>query len=181
MKNIHKLSLALALTFGVSSLVLAADFRHTFTAGYAQSHVNFMDLDIDDPKGFNAKYRLDFSDELGVITSYTKTSYDDNFSYGGVNASASLDYQSLMIGPSFRPYEPYTPLSGYLLIGAAKGKASGSVSSIGSASESKTAIAFGGGLQLNVTDNLVIDASYEYSEIDDVKVGTWVVGAGISF
>lgn len=180
MANIKHLSLA-ALIFGFSSFSSAADLRHTFTAGYAQSHVNFMDVDIDDPKGFNAKYRLDFTNELGVITSYTKTSYDDSASQGGIDAKVSLDYQSFMIGPSFRPYDPYTPLSGYLLIGVAEGKASGYVSSIGSASESKTAFAFGGGLQLNVTDNFVIDASYEYSEIDDVKVGTWVVGGGFSF
>ncbi|CNL75428.1 attachment invasion locus protein [Yersinia enterocolitica] len=39
----------------------------------------------------------------------------------------------------------------------------------------------GAGVQFNLYPNVVIDASYEYSKLSDVNVGTWMLGAGYRF
>ncbi len=176
----NRLFVVLALSFGLSSFANAADLKSTITGGYAQSDVEFMGEELNDyPNGFNVKYRLEFNEELGVIASYTNTSYDESVAYGSNGtASVSLDYQSFMVGPTFRANDYF---SAYLMVGAAVGEAKGSVTGLGSEKLKETEVGVGGGVQFNIAEHFTIDASYEYSDIDDVRVGTWVVGAGISF
>lgn len=179
MRTIKYFSLLLPITFLLPSLALANEFQSTLTAGYSQSDVKYMGYEPDkNPKGFNVKYRLEFNDELGVIASYTSTDYDKSVSYGSGSASLALDYQSFMFGPTFRANEV---LSAYLLIGLVEGEAKGSATGIGSERLSEKDVGFGGGFQFNITDNFAIDASYEYADIEDVRVGTWTLGAGLSF
>lgn len=172
--------LAVAATFGLLSFsVNAADLKQTVSGGYAHSNVEYMGYELDDDTGgFNLKYRIEFDEEYGIIASYTKTDYERNGTYSGVDIGASLDYQSFMVGPTFRANDYF---SAYLMIGASDGEAEVSVSSVGSAKETNSDFAYGGGIQIDVTPNFIIDGSYEYSELDDVEVGTWVVGVGFSF
>lgn len=179
MRNITRLSLVLALTFSATSLANAADLRSTITGGYAQSTVWFDGNTLkDNPAGFNVKYRLELNEELGIITSYTKVNYDESSSYGAGSANLALDYHSFMIGPSFRANDYF---SAYLMIGGAKGEAKGTVTGLGSETLSQTNVSVGAGFQFNIAKNFTIDTSYEYTKLDDVEVGTWVVGAGLSF
>ncbi|EOW5147519.1 Ail/Lom family outer membrane beta-barrel protein, partial [Escherichia coli] len=48
-------------------------------------------------------------------------------------------------------------------------------------SSSKTSVVYGAGIQFNPVPNWVVDASYEYTKLGDVKVGTWMTGIGYRF
>ncbi|MBS9438139.1 attachment protein [Photorhabdus noenieputensis] len=170
---------------GLSVFAFAANAdEHTISGGYAQSHVKFDGEKLDEnPKGFNLKYRYELDNNWGVIGSFTLTHqgydfYDDGAKVG----TGNLDYYSLMAGPTYR-FNDY--VSAYGLIGAAHGKAKSE--SFVSGYElldhkgSKTSVAYGLGLQFNPMPNWTIDTSYEYSKLDDAKIGTWVVGVGYRF
>lgn len=151
----------------------------TISAGYAQSNAKQDDIGLDEnPKGFNLKYRYEMNDKIGFIGSFTYTTQDYDFYYGSSKVgSGTLDYYSLSGGPSFR-FNEY--ISAYGLIGAAKGKIEASAFGQ-SESQSKTSMMYGLGLQFNPIPNVAIDASYEYSKLDEVKVNTFVIGVGYRF
>ncbi|WP_181460996.1 Ail/Lom family outer membrane beta-barrel protein [Vibrio diazotrophicus] len=171
--------LAVVAAFGLSSFsVSSEEIKQTVSVGYASSSAGFAGYELDDvADGFNAKYRIEYTGEYGLILSYTKTDYSEGGIYNGTRANVSLEYSSFMAGPTFRANEYF---SVYLLVGGVNGKASASVSSV-SATESETGLSYGGGLQINVTPSFSIDGSYEYVELNEVDVGTWVVGVGYSF
>ena len=92
-----------------------------------------------------------------------------------------MKYYSLVAGPAYR-FNEY--ISAYGVLGLAHGTDSGSASYGGSSisvDDSKTSVAYGAGLQFNVTPNIAIDAHYEYSKLGDFKIGTWILGAGYRF
>ncbi|HDQ7021644.1 TPA: Ail/Lom family outer membrane beta-barrel protein [Escherichia coli] len=176
------------LTSGVANAEL---LQHSLSAGYAQSHAK---LDghgygqSEDLSGFNVKYRYEMNDNWGVVTSFVYTNHGKDYNMMQPNstgvlektkvASYDLDYMSLTVGPSYR-FNDY--LSAYTLIGVGYGKANVWLDGLGSASKHKASVAYGAGFQINPMPNLVLDASYEYSKLDDVKVGTWMAGIGYRF
>ncbi|PQQ32551.1 attachment protein [Photorhabdus luminescens] len=172
-----------AVGLSVFSFVANAG-EHTISGGYAQSHVKADEIKVNDEKldkkvdenlkGFNLKYRYELDNNFGVISSFTYT-------HKGIepmpSVKADMDYYSLMAGPTYR-FNEY--VSVYGLVGAAHGKIKGE----GSNSDlkyNKTSVAYGLGLQFNPMPNWTIDTSYEYSKLDDAKIGTWVVGVGYRF
>ncbi|HGJ5854401.1 Ail/Lom family outer membrane beta-barrel protein [Arsenophonus nasoniae] len=151
----------------------------TLSLGYAQSHAKVSGEKIDDnPKGFNIKYRYEIDNHWGVIGSFAYTHQGYNFYYGKMKiADADIDYYSLNAGPVYR-FNEY--ISAYGLIGLAHGKVE--ARAVGySADDSATGLAYGVGLQFNPVKNIAIDASYEYSKLDEVKAGTWMIGVGYRF
>ncbi|CRG52220.1 Ail/Lom family outer membrane beta-barrel protein [Yersinia wautersii] len=162
----------------VSSNIYAAD-ENSISVGYAQSHAKADGASLGDgPQGFNLKYRYEFNDHWGVINSFAYTHKGYDFYYGNSKiGSGNIDFYSLSTGPIFRINE-YVSLYG--LIGASHGKSKLSFPDQ-SDSVSKTAMLAGLGGQFNPYQNVVIDVSYEYSKLDDVKVGTWMLGAGYRF
>lgn len=178
MKN---LVLATLIAAGISALSINvhAASESTISAGYAQSHVKVQgDKLKENPKGFNVKYRYELDDNWGIVGSFTYTHQGYDFYNGGRKvANVDLDYYSLTAGPAYRINEY---VSAYGLIGAAHGKAEAK-SGGNSHSESKTEFAYAAGLQINPIPNMAIDASYEYSKIGELKVGTWVIGVGYRF
>ncbi|WP_036768099.1 Ail/Lom family outer membrane beta-barrel protein [Photorhabdus australis] len=170
-----KTLVASVVAVGLSVFAFAANAgESTISGGYAQGHVKYDgNKPNKDPKGFNIKYRYELDDHFGVISSATYTGYD--FKYGDKKLTKlDMDYYSLMAGPTYR-FNEY--VSVYGLVGAARGKVKGP----NDYSESKTSVGYGAGLQFNPMPNLAIDASYEYSKLGDLKVGTWVVGVGYRF
>ncbi|WP_118986000.1 Ail/Lom family outer membrane beta-barrel protein [Photorhabdus sp. CRCIA-P01] len=179
---------------GLSVFAFAANAgESTISGGYAQSHVKFDSKNLagnpfdsnsldGNPKGFNLKYRYELDSNLGVIGSFTYTHLDNDLYINSSKVGKSeLDYYSLMAGPIYR-FNDY--VSAYGLIGAAHGKVKGEVSVLGHDRDyksNKTSVAYGLGLQFNPMPNWTIDTSYEYSKLDDTKVGTWVVGVGYRF
>ncbi|RLM25319.1 attachment protein [Brenneria alni] len=164
-----------------SSSVFAAG-ESTLSIGYAQSDVKYeSESPKDDPSGFNLKYRYEINDNWGVIGSFTYTGSDSNYSSGDSRSSLDLKYYSLGVGPTYR-FNDY--ISAYALLGIGYGKAEFEYEDSlirAWAEEDKTYVTGGVGLQFNVTPNFAIDASYEYTELDNVEVGTWAVGVGYRF
>ncbi|KAA8995244.1 outer membrane beta-barrel protein [Affinibrenneria salicis] len=180
MKKLSVIAIAVAgLAFG-SSAVAAGE--STISIGYAQSDVDFDGFSPkDDPRGVNLKYRYEMDDNWGMIGSFTYTGSDSSYSAGNERASLDLTYYSLTVGPVYR-FNEY--ISAYALVGVAHGKAeveyeNSSVRAWGE--EKRTDLAGGVGLQFNVTPDFAIDASYEYTALDSVDVGTWALGLGYRF
>lgn len=168
-----------ALFISALPAIANAAGESTASVGYAQSHATRDKADLDEkPKGFNLKYRYELDDKIGVIGSFTRTSQSYDFYSGDRKVgSGKFDYYSLAGGPSFR-FNDY--LSAYGLVGASYGKGDASVSSQ-SETKSKATMMYGVGLQFNPLPNVAIDASYEYSKLEKVKVDTFVVGVGYRF
>ncbi|RXJ10473.1 Ail/Lom family outer membrane beta-barrel protein [Lelliottia nimipressuralis] len=174
------LGLAIFAASVVSTSAYAAG-ENTISLGFAQSHVKMDGDNLNDkPRGINVKLRNEITDQWGVVGSVTSTQRKYDLYMGGSRvADAKLEYLSLMAGPSYR-FNEY--LSAYGLAGYAHGKAKLNVSSIDyQYSESTGAFVGALGAQFNVTPNVAIDASWEYSKLDDYKVNTWVVGVGYRF
>ncbi|EDI0784779.1 Ail/Lom family outer membrane beta-barrel protein [Salmonella enterica subsp. enterica serovar Brandenburg] len=171
----------------VSGSVNAEFLQNTLSGGYAHSHAKFAG-EGENLKGFNVKYRHELNDMWGIVGSFAYTNFNKDYNMMLPNAngvlektkvaSYDLDYFSLTAGPSLR-FNEY--LSAYALIGVGYGKAHAWLDGYASASEHKTSPAFGAGLQFNPVPNMTIDASYEYSKLGDVKVGTWMAGVGYRF
>ncbi|EYU16103.1 Ail/Lom family outer membrane beta-barrel protein [Photorhabdus aegyptia] len=177
--------IASVVAAGLSVFAFAANAgESTISGGYAQSHMKFKDSKIDDhPKGLNLKYRYELDNNWGVISSFTYTYLGYEFYNGGRKVGkADIDYYSLMAGPTYR-FNDY--VSAYGMVGAARGKAKSeafvSGYEIPDYKGSKTSVAYGLGLQFNPMPNWTIDTSYEYSKLNDIKIGTWVVGVGYRF
>ncbi|OCQ54070.1 Attachment invasion locus protein precursor [Photorhabdus australis subsp. thailandensis] len=175
-----KTLVASVVAVGLSVFAFAANAgESTISGGYAQGHVKYDGNKINkDPKGFNLKYRYELDDHFGVIGSATYTGYD--FKYGDKKLTKlDMDYYSLMSGPSYR-FNEYVSVYGLVGVAHVHGKQEVSPSGF-SRKEEKTSVGYGAGLQFNPMPNLAIDASYEYSKLGDLKVGTWVVGVGYRF
>ncbi|AKH65132.1 MULTISPECIES: Ail/Lom family outer membrane beta-barrel protein [Photorhabdus] len=178
---------ASVVAVGLSVFAFAANAsgESTISGGYAQSHTKFDDKDAEslfggNSKGFNLKYRYELDSNFGVIGSFTYTHLNSDAHVGGIKvAKLDLDYYSLMAGPTYR-FNEY--VSVYGMVGAAHGKVKVSdFITPQSGSESKTSVGYGLGLQFNPMPNWTIDTSYEYSKLDELKIGTWVVGVGYRF
>ncbi|ETS30633.1 attachment protein [Photorhabdus temperata] len=178
-----KTLVASVVAVGLSAFAFAANAsgESTISGGYAQSHAKFDGKKADDnPKGFNLKYRYELDNNFGVISSLTYTYLGYDYYRGGKKvAESDMDYFSLMAGPTYR-FNEY--VSVYGMVGAAHGKVklSDYVGTM-SGSKSKTSVSYGLGLQFNPMPNWTIDTSYEYSKLDELKIGTWVVGVGYRF
>ncbi|MBD2780685.1 Ail/Lom family outer membrane beta-barrel protein [Xenorhabdus szentirmaii] len=166
--------------------------KNTISLGYAHSNLSFnaSDFGSNEAKehfekefgkslqGLNLKYRYEFNDEFGVISSLTYTQYDFSYDYYGVEKSRiKWSNTSLMAGPSYR-FNEY--ISAYGLIGANYGKVSHS-SGDDKSSYNDTSLSYGIGLQFNPTQSWVIDTSYSHAKLKGTKIGTWVFGVGYRF
>lgn len=165
--------------FMASGVVNAAPPQHTISGGYAQSSLKAGGHSLDDkPKGVNVKYRYEFDDNWGIASSFTYTGIKyDFYSAGSKIGDAELDYYSLSAGPAYRINDYF---SVYGLVGFAHGRIENNVQWY-LHTESKTSGVYGAGLQFNPFPNWVVDASYEYTKLGDVKVGTWTAGIGYRF
>ncbi|ELD4018673.1 Ail/Lom family outer membrane beta-barrel protein [Salmonella enterica] len=154
-----------------------------------------------DPNGVNLKYRYEFDDNWGVISSFT-------YAWGNysarANASANVSdipvnvnlngkikarYYGIDVGPTYR-FNDYVSayvmggiahskydLDGSLSVHAADQSRTGSLSE----SKSKTAFSYIAGLQFNPIKDVAIDVAYEGSGSGDWKTNGFNVGIGYSF
>ncbi|MCC8378779.1 Ail/Lom family outer membrane beta-barrel protein [Xenorhabdus sp. PB30.3] len=184
-----KIILTSLVTLGLSAVSVGAYAagESTISAGYAQNSIKlYGEKPKDNPKGFNVKYRYESDDNWGVVGSFVYTHQGYEYRDRGFKVGdSSVSYYSLTAGPSYR-INDY--VSVYGLVGAGHGEAEYSYLErtrwglrSESGSGSKTELAYGAGFQVNPIPNIAIDASYEYTKLDDVKVGTWMVGVGYRF
>ncbi len=179
MKN----KLFISITAILSSMMTfnaSATLKNTLSLGYAQSQIKVDSDKVDeDPKGFNIKYDRKIDNGLGIIGSFSYNNkkyncYDKNDKSTG---HANVNYYLFSGGPSYR-FNEY--INAYGLIGTSVFNVNYKIPDT-EQHESKVSISYGLGLQINPIPNVAIDASYEYSKLDDMKFGTWVLGVGYRF
>ncbi|MBD2783337.1 outer membrane beta-barrel protein [Xenorhabdus sp. DI] len=180
------LTSAIVAGLSISSFTANANDKHTISLGYAQSDLRMKttvrdDLnlkDLKDPRGLNLKYRYEINDNWGVIGSVTQTKLKIIYHNDLANniGNEDITYRSLVAGPTYR-FNEY--VSTYALIGAANVKDHQTVQL--DTSKKKTALAYGAGLQFNPISSVAVDVSYEYSDFNQAKAGTWTVGVGYHF
>jgi attachment invasion locus protein len=179
MKN--KLLLPIAAIFlSITAFNASATLKNTLSIGYAQSQIKIDGDKVDeDPKGFNIKYDRKIDNGFGIIGSfvYNNKKYNCQDEDGKNTEHSDVSYYLISGGPSYR-FNEY--INAYGLIGT-------SVFNVNYKDiyeehrENKVSISYGLGLQINPIPNVAIDASYEYSKLDDLKFGTWVLGVGYRF
>ena len=146
----------------------AAEHQSTLSAGYLQTHTDMPGSD--DLKGINVKYRYEFTDTLGLVTSFSyanakdeqKTHYSDTRWH---EDSVRNRWFSVMAGPSVRVNEWF---SAYAIAGVAYSRVS-------------TSLAWGAGVQFNPTESVAIDLAYEGSGSGDWRTDGFIVGVGYKF
>ncbi|OTA21163.1 attachment invasion locus protein [Xenorhabdus beddingii] len=185
-----KILLTASVAVGLSILTFNASAsnsgKNTISLGYAQSKAssdnglkiehNNMELDTKQ-YGLNLKYRYEFNEKMGIISSLTYTQYTHEYNYFGSISKFRWQNTSLMAGPSYR-FNDY--ISAYGLIGGTRSEVSFSGDEY-KENKKETSLSYGAGLQFNPTPSWAVDASYSYTRFKDVKLGTWVLGVGYRF
>jgi putative virulence related protein PagC len=186
------LTIAIASTLGFSHIAAAGN--QTVTLGYAQSKVQ----DFKNINGVNVKYRYEWDQPIGIITSFSYMSGKETESYFKtrdiMSGKVEVKYYSLAVGPTYRMNDF---ISVYGLLGGAVGKVDSSLHWLNYTSsgyedmgtyheaETKSSVVYGVGLQINPMQNLAIDLAYEGSRLkydgDNYSVNGFNVGVGYRF
>ncbi len=167
-------------------------------ASYLQTHTDMPGSD--DLKGINVKYRYEFTDTLGLVTSFSyanakdeqKTHYSDTRWH---EDSVRNRWFSMMAGPSVRvnewfsayamagvAYSRVSTFSGdYLRVTDNKGKTHDVLTGSDDDRHSNTSLAWGAGVQFNPTESVAIDIAYEGSGSGDWRTDGFIVGVGYKF
>ncbi|MBG6249351.1 Ail/Lom family outer membrane beta-barrel protein [Candidatus Symbiopectobacterium endolongispinus] len=174
-KKLLALSVVLA---AISGCVIAKADTHTLSLGYSQGKVT----DFKNLRGVTAKYHYQPDGSLGFISSLTYMGGSKNFDINGYKGNAPIKYYSLLVGPSYHVNEF---VSLYGLVGAAHGKAKGSVTNhagdYDSGKGNDTVFAYGAGVQIVPAANWSIDVGYEGSKFKAVKINGFNIGLGYRF
>ncbi|MBG2874397.1 outer membrane beta-barrel protein [Proteus alimentorum] len=179
MKNKSLLPIT-AIFLSIVAFNASATLKNTLSIGYAQSQIKVDGDKVDEePKGFNIKYDRKIDNGFGIIGSfvYNNKKYDCYDMNGENIGHSDVNYYLFSGGPSYR-FNEY--INAYGLIGTSVFNVQYKDPSE-EHHENKVSISYGLGLQVNPIPNMVIDASYEYSKLDDIKFGTWVLGVGYRF
>ncbi|WP_193126132.1 Ail/Lom family outer membrane beta-barrel protein [Escherichia coli] len=175
-----------------------AEHQSTLSAGYLQTHTDMPGSD--NLNGINVKYRYEFTDTLGLITSFSyadaedeqKTHYSDTRWH---EDSVRNRWFSVMAGPSVRvnewfsayaiagvAYSRVSTFSGdYLRVTDNKGKTHDVLTGSDDGRHSNTSLAWGAGVQFNPTESVAIDIAYEGSGSGDWRTDAFIVGIGYRF
>ncbi|EBO9197642.1 TPA: Ail/Lom family outer membrane beta-barrel protein [Salmonella enterica subsp. salamae serovar 21:z10:[z6]] len=176
----------------------AAEHQTTLSAGYLQAESGIPGSN--DLKGVNVKYRYEFTDSLGVITSLSyaggkdrkMTYYSDTRKH---EDSVRAHRFNFMAGPSLRVNDWF---SAYTMIGASWGRVSsfsgdytkvtddqGEAHDVLTGSDasrrSNTSLAWSTGVQFNPADVVSVDLAYEGSGSGDWRTSAFIVGLGYRF
>ena len=160
----------------------AAEHQSTLSAGYLQTHTDMPGND--DLKGINVKYRYEFTDTLGLVTSFSYagdknrqlTRYSDTRWH---EDSVRNRWFSVMAGMA---YSRVSTFSGdYLRVTDNKGKTHDVLTGSDDGRHSNTSLAWGAGVQFNPTESVAIDIAYEGSGSGDWRTDGFIVGVGYKF
>ena len=176
----------------------AAEHQSTLSAGYLHASTNVPGSD--DLNGINVKYRYEFTDMLGVVTSFSyanvkdeqKTHYSDTRWHEDSVRNRGF---SVMAGPSVRvnewfsayamagvAYSRVSTFSGdYLQVTDNTGKKHDVLTGSDDGRHSNTSLAWGAGVQFNPTESVAIDIAYEGSGSGDWRTDGFIVGVGYKF
>lgn len=157
-----------------SPLALAND-QHTVSFGYAQTHLSSLkNSDSKDLRGFNFKYRYEFNETGDVRLIHRDAQWNGELhrKEGKLhkNGSDSVDYGSLMFGPTYR-FNDYVSLYGNAGIATMKFNKH----------SKEDSFAYGAGVIFNPVKSISIDASWETSRFFAVDTNTFGVSVGYRF
>ncbi|GEF63170.1 phage host specificity protein [Escherichia coli O145:H28] len=176
----------------------ASEQQATLSAGYLHARTNAPGSD--NLNGINVKYRYEFTDTLGMVTSFSYagdrnrqlTRYSDTRWH---EDSVRNRWFSVMAGPSVRvnewfsayamagvAYSRVSTFSGdYLRVTDNKGKTHDVLTGSDDGRHSNTSLAWGAGVQFNPTESVAIDIAYEGSGSGDWRTDGFIVGVGYKF
>ncbi|WP_241372691.1 Ail/Lom family outer membrane beta-barrel protein [Escherichia coli] len=172
MRKVCAAILSAAICLAVSGApAWASEQQATLSAGYLHARTNAPGSD--NLNGINVKYRYEFTDTLGLITSFSyanaedeqKTHYSDTRWH---EDSVRNRWFSVMAGPSVRVNEWF---SAYAMAGMAYSRGR----------HSNTSLAWGAGVQFNPTESVAVDVAYEGSGSGDWRTNSFIVGVGYKF
>ncbi|EET6519786.1 Ail/Lom family outer membrane beta-barrel protein [Escherichia coli] len=194
------------LLAGIAFPAQAESGHGAFSVGYAQVHpggvpaLSGTGARAGDLKGINVKYRYEFTDTLGLVTSFSYagdrnrqiTRYSDTRWH---EDSVRNRWFSVMAGPSVRvnewfsayamagvAYSRVSTFSGdYLRVTDNKGKTHDVLTGSDDGRHSNTSLAWGAGVQFNPTESVAIDIAYEGSGSGDWRTDGFIVGVGYKF
>lgn len=177
---------------------VAAEHQTTLSVGYLQAVTDMPGNR--DLKGVNVKYRYEFTDSLGVITSLSyaggkdrqMTYYSDTRKH---EDSVRTHGFSVMAGPSLRVNDW---LSAYTMMGVSwrrvssfsgdytkvtddQGETHDVLTGSDASRRSNTSLAWSAGVQFNPADVVSVDLAYEGSGSGDWRTSAFIVGLGYRF
>ncbi|HHH6831902.1 TPA: Ail/Lom family outer membrane beta-barrel protein [Escherichia coli] len=185
MRKLYAAILSAAICLAVSGApAWASEHQSTLSAGYLHASTNVPGSD--DLNGINVKYRYEFTDTLGLVTS---------FSYAGDKNRQLTRYSDTrwhedsvrnrwfsayaMAGMA---YSRVSTFSGdYLRVTDNKGKTHDVLTGSDDGRHSNTSLAWGAGVQFNPTESVAIDLAYEGSGSGDWRTDGFIVGVGYKF
>ncbi|NHB57102.1 Ail/Lom family outer membrane beta-barrel protein [Acinetobacter shaoyimingii] len=175
-EKILKTILLAAVSFAATQVFAES---HTISVGYGQTSIE-KGLN---PKGVNVQYRYELDSPVGIVASASYLQGEQRFLYGYGYEDWNVNYYSFLAGPSFRFNKV---LSVYALGGLVHGRAH----YFDNEKDYKwtnhyhikdTAFAYGGGLIINPTKNLSVNAGYEATRLRDKSFEGFNVGVGYRF
>ncbi|WP_078342996.1 Ail/Lom family outer membrane beta-barrel protein [Escherichia coli] len=185
MRKLYAAILSAAICLTVSGApAWASEQQATLSAGYLHARTNAPGSD--NLNGINVKYRYEFTDTLGLVTS---------FSYAGDKNRQLTRYSDTrwhedsvrnrwfsayaMAGVA---YSRVSTFSGdYLRVTDNKGKTHDVLTGSDDGRHSNTSLAWGAGVQFNPTESVAIDIAYEGSGSGDWRTDGFIVGVGYKF
>ncbi|EOJ9338064.1 Ail/Lom family outer membrane beta-barrel protein [Escherichia coli] len=185
MRKLYAAILSAAICLAVSGApAWASEHQSTLSAGYLHASTNVPGSD--DLNGINVKYRYEFTDTLGLVTS---------FSYAGDKNRQLTRYSDTrwhedsvrnrwfsayaMAGVA---YSRVSTFSGdYLRVTDNKGKTHDVLTGSDDGRHSNTSLAWGAGVQFNPTESVAIDIAYEGSGSGDWRTDGFIMGVGYKF
>ncbi|EDX33928.1 TPA: Ail/Lom family outer membrane beta-barrel protein [Shigella dysenteriae] len=185
MRKVCAAILSAAICLAVSGApAWASEHQSTLSAGYLQPHTDMPGSD--DLKGINVKYRYEFTDTLGLVTSFSyanaedeqKTHYSDTRWHEDSVRNRWFSAYA-MAGVA---YSRVSTFSGdYLRVTDNKGKTHDVLTGSDDNRHSNTSLAWGAGVQFNPTESVAIDLAYEGSGSGDWRTDGFIVGVGYKF
>lgn len=191
------LSVATCLA-ALSAQAGAEEHQTTLSTGYLQAYTKMPGSD--ELRGINVKYRYEFTDTLGVVTSFSYAGDKDRQFIHYSNTrwhedSVRNHWFSLMGGPSLRVNDW---LSAYAMAGVAYSRVSffsgdytketdnkGNTHDVLTGSDdghrSNTSLTWSAGVQFNPADSVAVDLAYEGSGSGEWRTNTFIVGVGYTF
>ncbi|HGG6428077.1 TPA: outer membrane beta-barrel protein [Salmonella enterica subsp. enterica serovar Kottbus] len=176
----HNIALLLALSaMTAAEAAPVGVYRQTLSAGPAVTHFSGGGLQ-GNAWGVSTRYQGEISGTpLGAAGAFTHTQRDISGMKGKVS------YNSLMAGPSYRFNDH---VSARVMAGTSRTAVD---TDDRNHSRTVTALAFGAGVQVNLTRSWVLEMSYEHSRYSAERLGaglrgkqnagTWVLGGGYRF
>ncbi|HAL6277126.1 TPA: Ail/Lom family outer membrane beta-barrel protein [Escherichia coli] len=162
----------------------AAEHQSTLSAGYLQTHTYMPGSD--DLKGINVKYRYEFTDTLGLVTSFSYAGYKNRqltrYSDTRWHKDSVRNRWFSAYAMAGMAYSRVSTFSGdYLRVTDNKGKTHDVLTGSDDGRHSNTSLAWGAGVQFNPTESVAIDIAYEGSGSGDWRTDGFIVGVGYKF